>query len=344
MARKKHILVIRLSAMGDVAITVPVIRALISQHKNVKVTVVSRAFFKPFFNGIPRVDFFAAEPKGRHKGLMGIFRLYSELKELHVYAVADLHNVLRSKLVTKLFKMKGKRVATLDKARDQRAALVRPEGKVFEPLVPVIQRYAEVFEKLGVPVDLTDFEFPEKQELTQDVLSITGEHTQKWIGVAPFAKHRAKVYPKDLMQEVITSLALNKNNKLFLFGAGKAEISRLNKYAQKHDNVEVIAGKMALKQELQLISNLDVMLSMDSGNAHIAAMYGVNVVTLWGATHPYAGFAPFNQPACNTLTVDREKYPKIPTSVYGNKKVEGYEDAMRTIKPSDVVETVNKYL
>ncbi|WP_188620855.1 glycosyltransferase family 9 protein [Flavobacterium suaedae] len=344
MARKKHILVIRLSAMGDVAITVPVIRALISQHKNVKVTVVSRAFFKPFFNGIPRLDFFAAEPKGRHKGLLGIFKLYSELKELRIYAVADLHNVLRSKLLTKLFKMKGKPIATLDKARDKRAALVRSEDKVFEPLIPVVQRYAEVFEKLGVPVDLNTIEFPEKQELTQDVLSVTGEHNQKWIGVAPFAKHRAKVYPKDLMQEVITSLALNKNNKLFLFGAGKAEISRLNKFAQKHGNVVVIAGKMALKQELQLISNLDVMISMDSGNAHIAAMYGVNVVTLWGATHPYAGFAPFNQPAGNALTVDRKKYPKIPTSIYGNKKVDGYEDAMRTIKPLDVVNTVNKYL
>ncbi|GGB77578.1 heptosyltransferase [Flavobacterium suaedae] len=330
--------------MGDVAITVPVIRALISQHKNVKVTVVSRAFFKPFFNGIPRLDFFAAEPKGRHKGLLGIFKLYSELKELRIYAVADLHNVLRSKLLTKLFKMKGKPIATLDKARDKRAALVRSEDKVFEPLIPVVQRYAEVFEKLGVPVDLNTIEFPEKQELTQDVLSVTGEHNQKWIGVAPFAKHRAKVYPKDLMQEVITSLALNKNNKLFLFGAGKAEISRLNKFAQKHGNVVVIAGKMALKQELQLISNLDVMISMDSGNAHIAAMYGVNVVTLWGATHPYAGFAPFNQPAGNALTVDRKKYPKIPTSIYGNKKVDGYEDAMRTIKPLDVVNTVNKYL
>jgi ADP-heptose:LPS heptosyltransferase len=83
---------------------------------------------------------------------------------------------------------------------------------------------------------------------------------------------------------------------------------------------------------------------MDSGNAHIAAMLGVQVITLWGATHPYAGFVPFNQPISNSLVSDREKYPLLPTSVYGNKKVAGYEDAMRTISPDMVVNKVNRLI
>ena len=98
-----------------------------------------------------------------------------------------------------------------------------------------------------------------------------------------------------------------------------------------------MAGQLKLHQELQLISNLDVMLSMDSGNAHIAAMLGVKVITLWGATHPYAGFSPFDQPKENFLVSDRNMFPKLPTSVYGNKKVAGYEDAMRTILPESIV-------
>ena len=80
---------------------------------------------------------------------------------------------------------------------------------------------------------------------------------------------------------------------------------------------------------------------MDSGNAHIAAMLGVKVVTLWGATHPFAGFSPFNQPEQNALVSDRILFPKLPTSVYGNKKVEGYEDAMRTITVDAVVKSVS---
>jgi ADP-heptose:LPS heptosyltransferase len=82
------------------------------------------------------------------------------------------------------------------------------------------------------------------------------------------------------------------------------------------------------------------MLSMDSGNAHLAAILGVKVITLWGATHPFAGFSPFNQPLENALTADSSLYPKLPTSVYGNKKVAGYEDAMRTILPINVVEKI----
>jgi len=83
---------------------------------------------------------------------------------------------------------------------------------------------------------------------------------------------------------------------------------------------------------------------MDSGNAHIAAMMGVKVITLWGATHPFAGFSPFNQPLGNCITADREKFPLLPTSIYGNKKVEGYEEAMRSISVENVVLSVQSQL
>ena len=146
------------------------------------------------------------------------------------------------------------------------------------------------------------------------------------------------------MQQVIDTLAQDANNKVFLFGGGAKEIEILNQLKNNLENVVVVAGKLKLQQELGLISNLDIMLSMDSGNAHIAAMLGVKVITLWGATHPYAGFKPFNQPDDFCLTSDRTKYPLLPTSVYGNKKVEGYEDVMRTILPKTIIEKIEKEL
>ena len=164
------------------------------------------------------------------------------------------------------------------------------------------------------------------------------------IGIAPFAQYISKVYPFDLMQEVINQLASTKTYKILLFGGGKKEMEHLYSLSKGKENVVVVAGQLQFHQELQLISNLDVMLSMDSGNSHIAAMLGVKVVTLWGATHPYAGFKPFNQPLENCLTADREKYPLLPTSVYGNKMVPGYEDAMRTIPVDAVVAKINSNL
>lgn len=340
MSGTKNILVIRLSAMGDVAMTVPLLRALVAHYPHVKVTVLSKAFFKPFFDDIPNVTFYAADVNGRHKGFFGLLKLYRELKKLHIDAVADLHNVLRSKIVTKLFAISGKPTATTDKARDEKKALTRAKYKDFRQLMPIIERHRKTFEKLGYAIDLTAPVFPAKQPLAAEVSAVAGTQSGKWIGIAPFAQHQGKVYPQDLMQEVIDRLAENPEYTLFLFGGGAAETAQLEAFAKGRSNIIVTAGKLKLTQELNLISHLDLMLSMDSGNAHMAAMQGVKVITLWGATHPYAGFAPFNQPVDYTLTSDREKYPLLPTSIYGNKIVEGYEDAMRTITPQTVIDKV----
>ncbi len=327
----------RLSAMGDVAMTVPVLRAFVKQYPTVQITVVSRPFFKPFFETIPNVAFFAFDEKARHKGFLGLLRLFQELRKLEINAFADLHNVLRSKVVRTLFTLSGKKVAAVDKGREGKKALTAAENKVFQPLPTMFENHIQVFQKLGFTVDLSNPEFPEKSVLSSEIVSIIGENHQKLIGIAPFAQYDSKVYPLDLMQEVIAQLAENPENKILLFGGGKKEIEILDSISSPYENVINMAGKIKFQQELQLISNLDVMLSMDSGNAHIAAMLGVKVVTLWGATHPFAGFAPFNQPLQNALVSDRNLFPKLPTSVYGNKKVAGYEDAMRTITVASIV-------
>ena len=330
----------RLSAMGDVAMTVPVLRAFVDQYPEVKITVISRPFFKPFFDVIPNLTFFAFDEKERHKGFLGLLRLFQDLKELEIDAFADLHNVLRSKVVRTLFALSGKKNATVDKGRAAKKALTQPENKVFKQLPTMFERHIKVFKELGFTVDLSQPDFPEKVILSPEILAVIGEKNQKLIGIAPFAQYDAKVYPLDLMQEVIDQLALDTTHTILLFGGGTKEIEILDLLAANKKNVINIAGKLKLQQELQLISNLDVMLSMDSGNAHIAAMLGVKVITLWGATHPYAGFLPFNQPMRNALVSDRNQFPKIPTSVYGNKKVAGYQEAMRTIAVKDIVRRI----
>ena len=248
---------------------------------------------------------------------------------------------MRSQIIRNLFALSGKKVASTDKGRAEKSALTSPENKIFKPIKSMVERHVETFKELGFTVDLSNPKFPKKAALSSEILKISGgKANQKWIGIAPFAQYESKVYPQDLMQQVIDDLASDKNNKIFLFGGGNKEIEILNSFINGKENVINVAGKLKLPQELDLISNLDVMLSMDSGNAHIAAMLGIKVVTLWGATHPFAGFAPFNQSLENCLTSDREKFPKLPTSVYGNKEVEGYQDAMRTISPEKIVAKV----
>ena len=334
----------RLSAMGDVAMTVPVVRALANQYPELKITVISRPFFQPFFNDIPNLHFFAFDEKKRHKGIVGLWRLFQDLKAFNIDAFADLHNVLRSKVMRTLFALSGKKVAFVDKGRVEKKALTRAENKIFQPLTTMFERHQLVLECLGFPIDLSRPQFPVKAEISQSELATIVSQSNRLIGIAPFAQYDSKVYPLDLMQKVIDALASHKNSTIFLFGGGQKEKEQLQSLVGNKTNVLNMAGKIPFQEELNLISNLDVMLSMDSGNGHIAAMLGIPVATLWGATHPYAGFLPFNQTLDNALVSDRNHYPNLPTSVYGNKKVAGYENAMRTILPEQVVARIEEVL
>lgn len=339
----KHLLITRFSAMGDVAMTVPVIRALIAQHPDVRVTVASRPFFKPFFDSIPHVDFFPIDVNDKHKGITGLYRLSNELKALNIDTFADFHNVLRTKILGFFLKLKGVKTATTDKGRTEKKALVKWEHKTITPVKSMHERHIDTLKKLGLTVDLSKVSFPKKTTLSQNLIKITGNKTQQWIGIAPFAQYETKMYPQDLMQKVVQNLGNNPDYQVFLFG-GKNEIEELNKLKNNNSKIKIITGNLNFEEELQLISHLDVMLSMDSGNGHIAAMYGVPVVTLWGQTHPFAGFVPFNQPLSNSITPDLTKYPYLPTSIYGNKSAPNYEDCMRDILPEKVVQKINEVL
>ncbi|PLB20111.1 glycosyltransferase family 9 protein [Mariniflexile rhizosphaerae] len=334
----KHILVIRLSAMGDVAMTVPILRALTHQYPQIKITVLTRPFFAPFFKNSPNVSVYSADLKEKHKGVFGLYKLSKELRNLGIDAVADLHNVLRSKIL-KLF-LFGIKTVQIDKGRAEKKALVR--GEKFQQLKTTHKRYMDVFEALGFKLDLSNPTFPEKSILNDRIKSILGDVSKKRIGVAPFAAHEGKMYPLDAMKDVIK--ALSKDYKVVLFGGGQKEIGILNEFETAFENVVNVAGKLSIDEELDVISNLDVMLSMDSGNAHMAAMLGVKVVSIWGVTHPFAGFAPFKQPEDYALLSDRNQFPKIPTSVYGNKYPENYKEASRSISPETIIEKIKMIL
>ena len=146
------------------------------------------------------------------------------------------------------------------------------------------------------------------------------------------------------MKEVITQLNNTEKYKILFFGGGENEKKQLDELSHSFSNTLSLAGKLSLEEELAIISNLDIMVSMDSGNAHLAANYAIPVLTLWGVTHPFTGFYPFGQPAENALLSNREKYPLIPTSVYGNKVPTGYEKVMESISPESVVTKIRDIL
>lgn len=339
MAKPKHILVIRLSAMGDVAMTVPVLRVLLDTYPDLKITIMSRSFLKPLFQSLPRTNFLDAEVYGKHKGIPGLIKLAKEAKDLGIDAVADLHQVLRTKIMDLYFSLNSIPVAKINKGRAEKKALTQANGDEIKPLKTTHERYADVFANLGFPIDLKKHIYPKKSKVSNSIAELFIPN-KKYIGIAPFAAHESKQYPLAMMKEVIRMLSESGKYQIFLFGGGKKEVTTLEQLDKSFNHTISVAGKYNLQTELEIIEQLDVMVSMDSGNGHLAALYNIPVLTLWGNTHPYAGFAPFHQSKENQLVADREKFPLIPTSVYGNKLPEGYEKVMETIPAAFVVKKI----
>lgn len=344
MATNKHLLVIRLSAMGDVAMTVPVLAALQEQYPNLKITVLTKGFFTPLFSQLANVTVFEADVRGKHKGVLGLYRLYKELKALQIDAVADLHNVLRSKLLKSFFLMGNIPVIQIDKGRNEKKALTSIKHKKFIPLKTTHQRYATVFETLGFKVSLDNSPLLSTSSLAVATQNKIGTAPKKWIGIAPFAAFSGKMYPLELMEKVVANLNKTNKYKILLFGGGSKEKEQLDQWEATYANAINMANQISFQEELAVISQLDLMLAMDSGNAHLAAMYGIPTITLWGVTHPYAGFYPFRQDSANALLADRALFPFIPTSVYGNSYPEGYENAMKTISPETVFQKITQVI
>ena len=141
-----------------------------------------------------------------------------------------------------------------------------------------------------------------------------------------------------MQEEVIRSLSGDSACRVFLFGGGAHEKEILNAWEKKYPNVISVAGKLKMDEELVLMSRLDVMESMDSGNMHLASLVGTPVVSIWGATHPYAGFMGWHQSPDNAVQLD---LPCRPCSIYGNKPcMRGDFACMKNISPELIIEKI----
>ena len=296
--------------------TIPVLHSFRNSFPQVKMTVLTKAQFAPLFNSVD-INLLIADTKGEHKGFPGLWRLYKQIRSIHEPdAIADLHNVLRSKLLRLFFSFSNVKIAVLDKKRDEMNQLVRKKNKVLTPLPSRYERYQQVFKELGFDFTLRFHSiFPVGQTLRDEIVKCTGQKKNFWIGIAPFAAFQPKIYPAGKMKLVIQALLNDPSNKIFFFGGGKEETSLLAEWETEFVNTVSIAGKLSLADELILMSHLDVMVAMDSANMHFAALTSTPVVSIWGATHPAAGFTPWGQPANQQVQIDL--YCR-PCSVYGN--------------------------
>ena len=338
----KRLLLTRFSAMGDVAMCVPVVWSLAKQFPDVEIFFLSRKNFAPMFAHCPKnVRFIGVDLKNDYKGFSGLNRLFAEVKALNIDAYADLHDVLRTKYLRFRSRLSGVKTEKIDKGRLEKKRLARLGAERCKPLIPTVERYRNVLGRLGFDfeINFTSVFCGAGNELPDAIRTITGEKTQKWVGVAPFAAHKGKILPLEKTEDVVARLS-ERGCRVFLFGAGEKERSVLEGWQSKYKDVVSVAGKLGgIGNELLLISKLDCMLSMDSANMHLASLVGVRAVSVWGATHPAAGFVGYRQSESDAVQVSM---PCRPCSIYGNKICRQSDEyqCLTQIRPDAIVDKI----
>jgi ADP-heptose:LPS heptosyltransferase len=311
-----HILVIRTSAMGDVALLTPVLKSMEMQYPGTEMTVVTRPAFAPFFYSFSGVTLYLADFKKRHKWLTGIFRLRYDLnKEGKFDYVIDLHDVLRSKILRWLFLISGVPVKSINKGRKEKQNVLTGRRKV--QLVHSAERYFEVFAAAGFPLKKVEGPWiTSTEEGQRRANGLLKEKELIHIGVAPYAKHDLKMWPENYMISLMEMIAKHAKVRFWLFG-GKEETPQLIEMQNRIPESVLVAGTLNLDEELALISHLKFMISMDSSNMHMAALTGTKVISIWGGTDPLTGFGAWQQPDDYALRIPVEELTCRPCTVFG---------------------------
>ena len=299
----KTILAYRLSAFGDVAMAIPVFKEFTEQNPDVRIVMVSRKNFSGLFEQIPQVIFKGIDVDD-YKGYWGMRLLVKELiSEFQPDYIADLHDVIRTKIMNRLFRRRGYSVHIIDKGKEDKEELTDVWNLEKKQLKRTVERYADVLRSIGYPLVLSHYYRP-----------ITTE--KEGIGFAPFAQHKGKMMPLEKSYELVR--ILSEKYKVYLFGGGSEEIEILDSWQKQNPNITSLAGKLSLAEELERIGRLKVMISMDSANMHLASLVGTRCISVWGATHPYAGFLGYGQSEADVVQVS--DLSCRPCSVFGDKE------------------------
>jgi ADP-heptose:LPS heptosyltransferase len=337
-----RLLVIRTSAMGDVALTTPVLAAIRKQYPEIEVLLLTKLPFKPFFTSIQGLTLFFTDYKVRHKGILGLLRLFTDLRSGgKVDAVIDLHDVLRSKILRILFRFSGAAVFVIDKGRSEKKSVIR--GNTKSPLKHSVERYKDVFSNAGFPVFLSSGPWiaPSTQSLAK-VSQLFSENNVLNIGIAPYAKHKLKMWPEEYMLRLIELIKTRCNAKFWLFG-GMEELERLSAFQQRISGSINVVGTLNLDEELALISKLDLMIAMDSSNMHMAAMVGTKVISIWGGTDPLSGFGAWMQPSDFSIRISTEELTCRPCTTFGKGECRRGDFAcMNWLTPELVYQKIEK--
>jgi ADP-heptose:LPS heptosyltransferase len=328
----KKMLVLRLSAIGDVAMTVHAVRSLREKYPDLGITLGTRKRLAGFYEGVKNINFLFFPEKA---GICDIFRFVSKAKSTGFDFTADLQNNLRTTIIRLLMRLGGSKVASYKQMTIAKWRVRRRFRKDLTPLRNNVLRFCDVFAALGFPVP-----DPEVIREVRPVPAGFGSKKGIWAGIAPFSRKEKKIYPLDSCAELIRLMS-SRFDKVFIFSGPGKEKMFCEEMMSIFPCVETVFGRTDLAGETALISNLDILVTMDSATMHMATLTGAPYVAIWGGTHPSTGYSAYGADwKRNYIQVD---LPCRPCSSYGEGSCRyGDFHCLEMISPNMIIQQIEK--
>lgn len=341
MAKNKHIVIYRLSAMGDVAMMVQSVRNVLENNPNVRITLVTRPFFHVFFGRHENLSFFPLDLASRHKGFVGLLRLSKDLLSMEIDTFFDLHDVLRSKIIRSRLSLSGVNCQVFDKGRKDKLAMLNGKSE-FKQLAHSVERYNSILKNSELNIN-DDFRF--RLPVTENKFELN--NTKKKIGFAPFSAHNSKEWGLENVKDLLSIFQSAGDFEVLLFGGGNKEETAIKALTSEYSCVKSVAGEFSMEEELSIMNKCDLFIAMDSSNMHLADLVGCKTISIWICTHPYFGFFAWSNRE-NSIHLNPDKSNSIPLSIFGKLASENQHQEVEKIRnqisPSDVFKKIKDLL
>jgi heptosyltransferase-2 len=291
-------LIIRLSSVGDVVLSLPLVRALRGRYPGCQIDYCVKAEYTDLVRDNPHVSNVIEFPD--RGGMSDLLRVRRMITRARYDLVVDIHDSIRSRFLS----MGAKNVTRIDKRKVARTILVKFKKDVYQRYggAPgVVERYFETVRAYDVTDDGQGLELhvPPEARSSIDAL-LADEHVIKGapcLGVCPSSRHATKMWPGERYAEAAAELADKFNATVLLFGGlqdrDRCElISRLIDRQKPGTQVVNLAGWTSLLETAAAMDRCKVILTNDTGLMHMAAARRINVVALFGPTVRQFGFFP----------------------------------------------------
>lgn len=272
------ILVIRLSSIGDIVLTTPVVRCLKKQLEGAEIHYAVKEQFAPVISANPYID-------KLHLFRGDLPEFTRELRSENFDYIADLHHNLRSNILRVMLRKPGRHFPKLNL---EKWLLVKFRINRL-PAVHIVDRYFRAVTPMGVSNDGKGLDYFIRKEDEVDLHDLPSPWNDGFIAVVTGAKHFTKKMP----EEQLASICRRINTPVILMG-GPEDFPA-------GERIRELAGPMvfngcglySLNQSASLIRQAGSVITHDTGLMHIAAAFRKNIISIWGNTVPEFGMYPY---------------------------------------------------